>query len=278
MFDLHVHTAPDVQARFGDDAEIVRLYERAGFSGCVLKGHYDATAGRARAAGRDSSVRVYGALALNQHVGGLNPAAVAAALAMGARVIWMPTTDSHTQETAGLPRLCRVMPQLPTTTYAIPPVDRSTESGVRQIVDLIAEADAVLATGHLSTAETAWLLPVARAAGVRRLLITHPGYTVPAMSATEAAELTAQGAYAEITAFQLLHQRGCSASRLAEFVRAVGTDRIVLSSDAGQPDSPPPPEALSELLEALAGEGLDRGALTACASELPERLVTPRPG
>ncbi len=278
MFDLHVHTAPDVQARFGDDVEIVRLYERAGFSGCVLKGHYDATAGRARAAGRDSSVRVYGALALNQHVGGLNPAAVAAALAMGARVIWMPTTDCHTQETAGLPRLCRVMPQLPTTTYAIPPVDRSTESGVRQIVNLIAEADAVLATGHLSTAETAWLLPVARAAGVRRLLITHPGYTVPAMSATEAAELTAQGAYAEITAFQLLHQRGCSASRLAEFVRAVGTDRIVLSSDAGQPDSPPPPEALSELLEALAGEGLDRGALTACASELPERLVTPRPG
>jgi hypothetical protein len=278
VFDLHVHTAPDVQARFGDDVEIVRLYERAGFSGCVLKGHYDATAGRARAAGRDSSVRVYGALALNQHVGGLNPAAVAAALAIGARVIWMPTTDCHTQETAGLPRLCRVMPQLPSTTYAIPPVDRSTEASVRQIVDLIAEADAVLATGHLSTAEIAWLLPVARAAGVRRLLITHPGYTVPAMSATEAAELTAYGAYAEVTAFQLLHQRGCSAAGLADFVRAVGTDRIVLSSDAGQPDSPPPPEALSELLESLVREGLDRGALTACASELPERLVTPRPG
>jgi len=113
VFDLHVHTAPDVQERFGDDVEIVRLYERAGFSGCVLKGHYDGTAGRARAAGRGSPVRVYGALALNQHVGGLNPAAVAAALAIGARVIWMPTTDCHTQETAGLPRLCRVMPQLP---------------------------------------------------------------------------------------------------------------------------------------------------------------------
>ena len=37
MFDLHVHTAPDVQERFGDDVEIVRLYERAGFTGCVLK-------------------------------------------------------------------------------------------------------------------------------------------------------------------------------------------------------------------------------------------------
>ena len=51
MFDLHVHTAPDLEERFGDDVEIVRLYEHAGSSGCVLKGHYDATAGRARAAG-----------------------------------------------------------------------------------------------------------------------------------------------------------------------------------------------------------------------------------
>jgi hypothetical protein len=275
VFDLHVHTAPDVQRRFGDDVEIVRLYERAGFTGCVLKAHYDATAGRARAAGYGSTVRVYGALVLNQHVGGLNPAAVAAALAMGARVIWMPTTDCHTQETAGLPRLCRAISALTNTTYAIPPVDRSTEASVRQIVELIAEADAVLATGHISTAETAWLLPIARGAGVRRLLITHPGYTVPAMTAAEAAELTAQGAYAEITAFQLLHQPGCTATQLAELVRAVGPERIILSSDAGQPDSPPPPEALSRLLEALVSEGIDRGALTACASDLPEQLVTP---
>jgi Family of unknown function (DUF6282) len=275
VFDLHVHTAPDVQPRLGDDLEVVAMYERAGFSGCVLKGHYDATAGRARAAGRGSPVRVYGALALNQHVGGLNPAAVAAALTMGARVIWMPTADSHTQEAAGLPRLYRTRPGLLPTTYAIPPLDPAVEARVRRIVALIAEADAVLATGHLSTAEIAWLLPVARAAGVTRLLLTHPSWTVPAMSAAEAADLAGGDAYVEITAYQLLHQANATAATLARFAGTVGLERIILSSDAGQPDSPPPPDALSQLVEALAAEGLDRGALVECASGRPEQLVTP---
>jgi TolA-binding protein len=47
----------------------------------------------------------------------------------------------------------------------------------------------------------------------------------------------------------------------------------VLSSDAGQPDSPPAPEALLRLVEALAAEGLDEQALAAAASELPQALV-----
>lgn len=275
MFDLHVHTGPDVQPRLGDDVEIVRLYEQAGFTGCVLKGHYDATAGRARSAGHQSSLNVYGALALNQHVAGLNTAAVAASLAMGARVIWMPTADAHTQQAAGLPRLCHTQPHVPSITYAIPPIDPSAEAGVRQIVTLVAEADAVLATGHLSTPEIAWLLPVARAAGVKRLLLTHPSWTIPAMTAAEAAEFVGHGVYAEITAYQLLHQAGCTAAKLAQFARTVGLQHIILSSDAGQPDSPPPPDALSQLLEELAAQGLDRGALRACASERPEQLVTP---
>jgi hypothetical protein len=276
MFDLHVHAAPDVWERAADDAQTVRWYQQAGFTGCVLKGHYDATAGRAVAAGNRVGLRVYGGQVLNQHAGGINPAAVAAALAMGARVIWMPTADAHTQRTAGLPRLCGAYPGLADTVYAIPPVDPATEGAVRQIAAMVADADAVLATGHLSTAEVAWLLPVARRAGVRRLLMTHPGYTVPDMPPADAARLAREnGAFAEVTAFQLLHQPGCGPARLAGFVRQVGYEHVVLSSDAGQPDSPPPPQALTQLVDALAGEGLDRSALLACASEIPERLVVP---
>lgn len=275
MFDVHVHTAPDVQERWGDDLAVARAYAESAFSGCVLKAHYDCTAGRAHAVCAQVGIAVHGSLTLNQQTAGCNPSAVAAALAMGARVIWMPTQDAHSQERAGLPRLRTFVPSLASTTYAIPPVDPSAESAVRQIVALIADHDAVLATGHLSTAEIRWLLPIARAAGVRRLLLTHPSWTIPGMSAAEAAELTAIGALAEVTAYQLLHQPGCDAAALARFIRTVGYERIVLSSDAGQPDSPPPPEALQMLLDALVAAGLDRGALTACASELPERLVTP---
>lgn len=275
MFDIHVHAAPDITARRADDARIVHWYADAGFDGCVLKCHYDNTTGRARAAAAGTGLTVYGGLALNRQAGGINPAAVAVALAMGARVIWMPTADAHTQAAAGLPRLRDRYPELPDGTYAIPPVDWSSRDAVLRILTLIADADAVLATGHLSAAEAGWLLPEAVRAGVHRILLTHPSYTVPAMSDAQAAELAGLGAYAEVTAYQLLHQPDCDAARLARFVSAVGLRRIVLSSDAGQPDSPRPPEALHLLIDALAARGLDRAALTACASEIPRRLVTP---
>ncbi|MDQ8702421.1 DUF6282 family protein [Streptomyces sp. LHD-70] len=275
MFDLHVHAAPDVTPRLADDHDVVSAYAAAGFTGCVLKAHYESTVGRAAAAARAAPLKVYGGIALNQHAGGVNPAAVAAALDAGARVVWMPTADAHTQQTAGLPRLCGLRTGLSPHTYAVPPVDPATGEAARAVCRMVAEADAVLATGHLSAEECRWLVAEARAAGVRRILLTHPSYTVPGMDAELAAALTAQGAVAEITTYQLLHQPGMTPARLAHFARTVGLDRIALSSDAGQPDSPPPPEALRLLIGTLAAEGLDRGALTACAGEIPEALVTP---
>ncbi len=275
MFDVHVHAAPDVTPRFADDRDVVAAYAAAGFSGCVLKAHYESTVGRAVASARDQRVRVFGGIALNQHAGGINASAVAACLHSGGRVVWMPTADAHTQRAARLPSLCGIRTDVSARSYAIPPVDWSVAEDVRAICRMIADADAVLATGHVSTAEARWLLSVARECGVRRILLTHPSYTVPAMSARQAAELTSEGALAEITTFQLLHQPGCTAEGLAAFVREVGLDRVVLSSDAGQQDSPAPPEALDMLVDVLAGEGLDRGALRACAGERPESLVVP---
>ncbi len=86
MFDLHVHSPPCVFTRRADDVETVSWYEQAGLAGCVLKEHY------------------YGGLVLNEPADGFNPSAVAAALALGTRVIWMPTLDARAHREAGLPR------------------------------------------------------------------------------------------------------------------------------------------------------------------------------
>lgn len=275
MFDLHVHAAPDIVDRRDDDIDTVRAYERAGFSGCVLKAHYESTVGRAWDASKGMRTRVYGGIALNRHVGGLNPAAVAATLQAGGRVVWFPTADSHTQHSAGLPRLCDGRSPPADGTYALPPIVEGNEAAISQICRLIADYDAVLATGHISAPEIAWLLPVARHCSVRRILLTHPSYTVPALSGEQARAFAAEGALVEITTFQLLYQPGCDAAYLAGFACDVGLENIVLSSDAGQPDSPPPPEALDMLIRALAREGLDESELRSCAGERPDALVTP---
>jgi hypothetical protein len=179
----------------------------------------------------------------------------------------MPTLDARAHREAGLPRPERAGNEA----YAV----RKAEPAVHEILRLIAAADAVLATGHLSVQETAWVVRTAREIGVRRIVLTHASFTLPGMTAAEACELADLGAFAEVTAFQLLHQDGCEAADLASFIRAVGVRRCVLSSDAGQPDSPRAPEALELLVDALARERLDRGALEAMASEVPERLILP---
>jgi hypothetical protein len=275
VFDSHVHAGPDVLERIGDDAAVARAYALADFSGFVLKAHYESTVGRAHAASRSTGQTVYGGLALNQHCGGINPSAVAAALGAGGRVIWMPTADAHTQHTADLPRLCHQSPRIGSHTYAVPPVDTRATEATETVLALIADHDAVLATGHLSGDECRWLSERARFYGIGRVLFTHPSYTVPGLDPSAVRALVEGGGHAEITTYQLLHQPGCTAAMLARVAEAAG-DRLVLSSDAGQPDSPSPPEALMLLVETLAAEGLDRGRLEAAASTVPASLFAPR--
>lgn len=275
MFDAHVHAGPDVVHRRTDDIGTVTAYRRAGFTGCVLKSHYESTVGRAHAAAQQSGLAVYGGIVLNAPAGGINPSAVAAALLAGGRVVWMPTEDARAHAERGLHRLVDHERRAAAASIAIPPLDWSTAGDIDLILQMVADADAVLATGHVGHAELSWLVPRALAAGVRRLLLTHPTYTVPALRPAEVAELCALGAHVEVTAYQLSSQPGCQAADLAHLVRTVGFDRLVLSSDAGQPENPEPPEALESLVETLAGEGLDRAGLIAAASDVPARLITP---
>ncbi|MQA61125.1 MAG: hypothetical protein GEU86_06440 [Actinophytocola sp.] len=274
MFDSHVHAGPDVLDRIGDDLDVGRAFGLADFSGFVLKAHYESTVGRAHSVSKVTGQTVYGGIALNQHCGGVNPAAVAAALSSGGRVVWLPTADAHTQRSAGLPRLCHHEARLPQHAYAIPPVDPAAAGAAELVLALVAEHDAVLATGHLSEAECRWLSDRARFYGIDRLLFTHPSYTVPGLRPAAVRELVEAGGFAEITAYQLLHQPGCSPALLARVAEAAG-DKLILSSDAGQPDSPMPPEALEMLIDVLAAEGLDRRVLAAAASSTPESLFRP---
>ena len=82
--------------RLSADVALGREYARAHATGFVLKAHYESTVGRARAVADVTGLTVYGGIALNQHTGGINPAAVAAVLGAGGRVVWMPTADAHT--------------------------------------------------------------------------------------------------------------------------------------------------------------------------------------
>ncbi len=273
MFDLHVHAAPDVVPRLADDRTTVAAYAAAGATGCVLKGHCEPTVGRAAAAGAGTGLEVVGGVVCNHPAGGFNPVAVAAALDAGGRVVWLPTVDAAAHRESGLVHPPSCAPSLPAgPALALPPRDPSSEPAVRTILELIAAHDAVLATGHVGGDELAGVVPAARAAGIERILLTHPTFTVPGLDPATTRELVELGAVAEVTSYQLRHQ-GVTAATLAVAITTIGLEHVVLSSDAGQPDAPPGPQALSDLVDALASEGLDHAALELAAGTHPAELV-----
>ncbi len=89
IVDLHVHSAPDLIARSGDDLNLAREANEARVRGMVLKPHFMLTAPRAYLCEKvlAGPTRLFGAIALNPPVGGLNPVAVETALKFGARVV-----------------------------------------------------------------------------------------------------------------------------------------------------------------------------------------------
>ena len=95
LIDMHIHTAPDNRPRYCDDVQAAREAKEVGMRAILLKSHITMTADRAIVAERIvGDIKVFGSLALNVWVGGLNPRAVEVAIEMGAKEIWMPTLSA----------------------------------------------------------------------------------------------------------------------------------------------------------------------------------------
>ena len=95
--DIHVHFAPDPYAERRLTADVlVQNARTAGLAGLVLKSHEYPTQPLAWLLDRQNDdINVYGGLALDHGVGGLNMEAVSVSLSIGAKVVWMPTCDSQ---------------------------------------------------------------------------------------------------------------------------------------------------------------------------------------
>jgi hypothetical protein len=201
-YDLHVHCAPDVVPRSDDLASLAGAACAAGMAGIVLKNHNTSTLGEATALNvlTEGPTHFYAALALNPAVGGINPAAVRAALRAGVRFIFMPTLSSAHQVAVGMrPSEDGAAEIDPADKTSLSVLDAAGElsPNTRRVCELVAEYDGVLATGHLSPRESLVLLATARDVGVKRTVVTHASQTVPGMSVEEQHRCAELGAFIE---------------------------------------------------------------------------------
>jgi len=272
FIDLHVHSAPDNVPRLLDDLQLARQAAAAGMRGLLLKSHSTLTADRATLAQTHAgpAVEVWGGLALNDPVGGFNPAAVQVAIAFGAREIWMPTRhtlNENRRENRGDVGL------------TIFDADGAIRDEVYEILHLIAQADVVLGTGHISVQETMALVPAARTAGVRRILITHPSAPFTDFSLDQQRDLARQGCFFEhcwVFTTPLLKRMGndVDPARILNDIRQVGWETAVLSTDYGQADNPSPVEGLRAFAAACLAGGFTEAQVRRMGAENPAALVS----
>jgi hypothetical protein len=265
LVDLHVHSAPDVRPRYADDLQVAREAAAAGMRAILLKSHHTLTADRAAIAESTvTGLRVFGGLALNGPVGGLNPAAVEVALRLGARCIWMPTLDAlNHRRYRGEPGGISVLG----SGGRIRPV-------VLEILDLVREHDVVLATGHLSPGESMALVRAARRRRLNRIVVTHPDTAFVAMPVTMQGELASMGAVLERCYVDTTAKPGAiSMGLLAARIREVGFASTILTTDLGQAHNPPPVVGFREFLGRLAGEGIPVPDLRRMAGARPAALM-----
>jgi hypothetical protein len=247
--DLHVHSSPDVDPRRYDDIDLAREAARAGMSALLIKSHQNSTVERATLVSRIvPGIRILGGLVLNETVGGLNPAAVEVALRLGARQVWMPTRSARNHRWHLGPRDDGITIFGPDG-RVVPAVDR--------ILDLIAPSECVLGTGHLSPKESVALIGRARARGVRRILVTHPEWKVTFFPCALQRELAAdRGLWFERCYVSTTHRCGFTPMKtITDAIADVGIASTILSTDLGQPDTPPPVEGLCLYAEALRASG-----------------------
>ncbi|MCH8828134.1 MAG: hypothetical protein IID45_01005 [Planctomycetes bacterium] len=277
VIDFHVHSGPDSFTRSVTDFEIARIAKKRGMRALVFKNHFTMTADRAYLAEKVTGMTCFGGIVLNRAVGGLNLEAVKRMLSFTGehgKVVWLPTFDAenhvrHFKEKRPFVRVVqngKVVPEL------------------MPLLKLIAKYDLVLETGHASAEECLILIRAAKAAGVKKIVVTHAMADPVGMTVVQMKQAAKLGAVMECVWLTNLtgpnshlpsqrHWRKITSADYAQAIRSVGAKHFILSSDLGQYLNPIHTDGMKSFIFGLRQAGISDKEISWMCRETPARLL-----
>jgi len=251
-FDFHVHSGPDSIPRSIDADALAKLAKEKGMRGLVLKNHWESTAALAYMVHKQvPGIEIFGGIALNLSVGGVNLDAVKRMTMMEGglgRVVWLPTHDAEsamkfahdTGPSVSVSKDGHLLPE------------------VLALIDFISQHhELVLETGHISAAEGLMVVHEAHLRGVKHIVVTHPLNLVVGMTVPQIQQAASEGAYIEFTYGSLLPPKPqCSAAQYADVIHKIGAKSSILDSDSGFPERPLHPQAMLAFMEEMHKAGV----------------------
>jgi hypothetical protein len=280
--DLHCHSGPSVMPRDLNHIEALKEVANAGFRAMLIKDHYYSATPITELLNQEYGhlkVTLFSGVPLNNAVGGFNKYAVDHGIALGAKLVWMPTfssknhCDSPFGVKAGFPHTTKKMiPFDPLT-----PIDANgqVKDEVKEILDIIAQHDVILSGGHLNIKEIFPVFEEAKKRGVKRLLVNHPSFIIDATH-DDIRELVKMGAYIEhsLCMFVKVSKRDpLPPEDLDGLIKAGTVDRTILASDLGQRGIDHPVVGFRYVIKVCIGLGYSDEDIRKMISGNPIRLL-----
>jgi hypothetical protein len=284
FIDTHVHTGPAPFRRIGDTIDVARWCREAKMTAIVIKSHFEATITKVYHARKETpDLEIYAGIALNRGVGGINPAAVEQALRQDAKVVWMPTIDAQNHvRVFGAPGAFGAIgaasyTSSPTVkdepTYTVLNGGKLTVAA-KDVIDVIADYDAVLATGHMSAEEVLALVDYAIGKNHNRIIVTHPEMQCPNLPIDVQITLAKEGCMMEYCAVNCMPMfQSVTSDQMKDAIDAVGPANAIIATDSGQPFSPKTPDMFRIFAQVLHEKGLDLDAIATMAIRNPAKLL-----
>jgi hypothetical protein len=261
--DLHCHSGPSPFPRRIDHVDASYDGARINMRAILVKSHHHNTAMDVLAMGKplaEAPTPVFGGVALNTEVGGVNPSAVALALSMGGRCVWGPTVSAAQHIAAhshddGFPTIGG---NLYERTETVLGDDGDVSEAADTVTKLVAEAGVMLTGGHLDGESIKVFFHAARRNGVTRLLLHHPDFIVNTPE-NVLDELVGLGAFVEHEL--AMYHPGVSApqwpiQRLVDWIERIGPEHTVIDSDLGQKGNPLPVDGYILIIQQLLDHGV----------------------
>ncbi len=275
--DIHIHSAPDVYVRILNDIELARQAKEMGMRAILIKNHFALTADRAQLASDEADFPVFGGIALNHSVGGLNWYAVDVALKLGAKIVWLPTLHAvkFIQNKDHVANLARELGENIRGIYLLDE-DGNLREELYPIFDLIAERGAILATGHVSVEEAKVAVREAAKSGVEKIIVTHPLASFVDYSVEDMWEILDLGAtFLEHTYNDTTRQVGhpIAIEALYDGIRAIGAEHCIMSTDSGQWLNPVPAQQMGIYIKDMLNFGLSDREIRTMVSDNPARIL-----
>ena len=286
VYDLHVHSAPDVLPRLMDDLEMGRRIIDCGMAGYAIKSHYFCTAERAQLIKKlYPACDAIGAITLNSSTGGINPAAVEMAARAGAKLVWFPTCDSaHERKYVfsgkpgrKLPYWAQIVIEMKEEGISVPVINIIDNKGklsdtVITVLDIIAKYNMILATGHISHEECFTLVKEAHSRGIKNIIITHVDFPTTFYTIDEQLKLSKYGAIMEHCYTTWATGKIDIETSLSQ-IKALGSQRVIIATDLGQKTSIYPDEGMKAYMLKLLEAGISENDIRTMCVHNQRRLL-----